>query len=78
MEDILTQLSPYIVAFVIGIIGFIYTKITGQKYETLNKVVEKAQETNGHFYIRCPHCGNEIDLTLCTLYTKQEDTKNGN
>ena len=69
MDQILKELSPYIVPVLIAVLGYIanWIKLKEQdrKLDHLQDIIRQEGE---NYYIICDRCGNRIKLSKASLY----------
>lgn len=75
MEQVLTQIMPYLVSLLVGGLSYLISYIQTKKLK--NKVIsieEAINNSEDDYYIFCPHCNSKIDLKSTKIFVmaKQE------
>lgn len=69
MNQILKELSPYIVPVLIAVVGYIANWIKLKEQEQkLNHLQDIIKQEGENYYIVCDRCGNRIKLSKASLY----------
>ena len=75
MEQVLTQVMPYLVSLLVGGLSYLISYIQTRKLK--NKVIsieEAINNSEDDYYIFCPHCNAKVDLKSTKIFVmaKQE------
>ena len=75
MEQVLTQIMPYLVSLLVGGLSYLISYIQTRKLK--NKVIsieEAINNSEDDYYIFCPHCNAKVDLKSTKIFVmaKQE------
>ncbi len=73
MEQLYAALITAIIAIVGALSGFVVTWFNARKTKLKIKNLEDAlKDSEGDYYIICPHCGNKIYLKKAKLELEEE------
>ena len=69
MEQVLTQIMPYLVSLLVGGLSYLISYIQTKKLK--NKVIsieEAINNSEDDYYIFCPHCNAKVDLKSTKIF----------
>ena len=80
MEQVLTQIMPYLVSLLVGGLSYLISYIQTKKLK--NKVIsieEAINNSEDDYYIFCPHCNSKVDLKSTKIFvmarSKEEESE---
>ena len=80
MEQVLTQIMPYLVSLLVGGLSYLISYIQTKKLK--NKVIsieEAINNSEDDYYIFCPHCNTKVDLKSTKIFvmarSKEEESE---
>lgn len=69
MEQVLSQIMPYLVSLLVGGLSYLISYIQTKKLK--NKVIsieEAINNSEDDYYIICPHCNAKVDLKSTKIF----------
>ena len=69
MEQVFTQIMPYLVSLLVGCLSYLISYIQTKKLK--NKVIsieEAINNSEDDYYIFCPHCNAKVDLKSTKIF----------
>lgn len=72
MEEILTQIAPYLISIAIGAATLLVSLMSVAKLKLRVKSLEEyfAEDSVNDYFVLCPYCGQKVILSKTKIYTQ--------